>query len=280
MYTYSSIIVSNLPTLNKDNNNLSGTIPAALAQLPLETLFLQDNFLVGTIPSEFGHSPSHVGGTTLHRWINLDNNALQGTLPDFTASPNLSMFNAANNELTGTIPTSFLIRNIWYIHLNNNMLTGTIPKSSEPMPALRELLLHNNSLTGDFIPHNGAYGARKQTYHDNYIYGEVDPAICDSLSRLRSAYQLTSDCLRSSLQCNCCTNCYNGKRVTVTPSIAPSTRIPTKSIAPSPRPTRPSPRPTSIPTKSSRPSIQPTKYPCTPTYKSKKDYSYYCKNTY
>ena len=227
MYTCLSIIVSNLPTLNTDNNNLSGTIPAELAQLPLETLFLQDSFLVGTIPSEFGHSPSHVGGTTLHRWINLDNNALQGTLPDFTASPNLSMFNAANNELTGTIPTSFLIRHILYIHLNNNMLTGSIPKSSEPMLALRELLLHNNSLTGDFIPQNGAHGARKQTYHDNYIYGEVDPAICNSLGRLPSDYQLTSDCLRSSLQCNCCTKCYNGKRVSVTPSIAPSTRIPT-----------------------------------------------------
>lgn len=276
MFTCLSIILSNLPTLKKDNNNLSGTIPAALVQLPFETLFLQDNFLVGTIPLEFGHLQSHVSGATLHRWINLDNNALQGTLPDFTASPNLSMFNAANNELTGTIPTSLLSRNIWYIHLNNNMLTGSIPKSGEPMSALSELLLHNNSLTGDFIPQNGGFGARKQTYHNNYIYGEVDPAICDSLSQLSSDYQLTSDCLRSSLQCKCCTNCYNGKRVTVSPSLAPSLRptsIPTKSTS------SPSSRPTSIPTKSSRPSIKPTKFPCTPTYKSKKDYLYYCKNT-
>lgn len=183
---------------------------------------------MGTIPSGFGQLPN---GSKVRRWINLDNNALQGTLPDFSYfmhTPNLRMFSAANNTLTGVIPPSILSRYVWYIHLNNNRLTGSIPESSGPMIELEELWLHDNSLTGNFIPQNGGYLVRNQTYHDNYIHGEVDPRICESMRSsawsLRTPLTLTADCLPSFLECSCCTKCYEGKRVTMSPSIVPSSR--------------------------------------------------------
>lgn len=146
------------------------------------------------------------------------------------------MFSAANNALTGIIPTSLLLRNMWYIRLNHNALTGSIPKSSESMNYLRELLLHDNSLTGDFIPQNGGFYTGNQTYHDNYIHGKVDPDICAISYLMVKEFELTADCLPSFLECSCCTKCYDGKRVTVvpspTPTLVPSSN-PSLSIQPS-----------------------------------------------
>ena len=155
------------------------------------------------------------------------------------------MFSAANNALTGIIPTSLLLGNMWYIRLNHNALTGSIPKSSESMNYLRELLLHDNSLTGDLIPQNGGFYTGNQTYHDNYIHGKVDPDICAISYLMVKEFELTADCLPSFLECSCCTKCYDGKRVTVAPSITSSTTS----------------RPTVHSTRSSRPSIKQSNRP-------------------
>jgi len=192
--------------------------------------------LSGSIPTEVGLFQSHK--STVDLWIDLSNNNLVGTLPVFSQSLNLNMFKASRNRLEGSIPPSLLQNYIWYIHLDGNLLSGTIPSSEQGMYDLEELILHDNELTGQIIPLNGGRTARKQTYHDNYIRGTLDPAICLALNDIPLAYHLTADCNKY-VECECCTECYNGKIVTTRPSLSPI----------------PSQRPSIIPTKSPRPSF-------------------------
>lgn len=217
-----------------DDNNLEGTIPNSISSLlNLETLFLQDNHLSGSIPTLESRE------STVDLWIDLSNNNLVGTLPFFSQSLKLRMFKASQNRLQGSIPPSILQSQIWYIHLDGNLLNGTIPSSEQDVTFLKELVLHDNELTGQTIPLNGGYMARMQTYHDNYIRGVLDPLICDSLNELQMEYRLTADCIKY-VECQCCTECYNGKIVTTSPSLSPM----------------PSQRPSVTPTMTTRPSIR------------------------
>lgn len=243
------IISSLMFMLSLDENNLGGTIPASISLLSnLETLFLDGNHLSGPIPIEIGQFQRSESAVDL--WIDLSNNNLVGTLPFFSQSLNLKMLKASRNILQGHIPQSVLQSQIWYIHLDGNLFNGTIPSSGQAMPTLREFVLHDNELTGQTIPRTGGRANRMQTYHDNYIRGVLDPSICDSLNELALLeYHLTADC-NSNVECECCTECYNGKLVTPRPSISPM----------------PSQRPSVIPTRTSRPSIR-----ACPTPAPKKD---------
>ena len=102
-------------------NNLIGTIPAALGNLPqLQVLWLTANQLTGSIPTQLGNLSN-----LQSLW--LGENQLDGALPDSLANlSNLEMLYIRNNRLSGEIPTGFIhLVHISLLDIGYNCLTAT-----------------------------------------------------------------------------------------------------------------------------------------------------------
>ena len=108
-------------------------------------LYLYNNQLTGTIP-DFSALPNL-------SWLSLGDNQLTGAIPDFSALPQLEMLFLDNNQLTGAIPDFSALPNLSGLYLYNQ-LTGTIPDFSA-LPKLEILSLGDNQLTGE-IPNFSA----------------------------------------------------------------------------------------------------------------------------
>lgn len=112
-------------SLVRPDNNLVGTLPSALGNLPgLRVLDLSDNMLSGQIPGSLG---------------NLSN------LQTLDLSSNIT----PTSGLSGSIPTSFgKLDNLLVLDLNKNRLSGQIPDQLGGLASLQELYLQENNLGG------------------------------------------------------------------------------------------------------------------------------------
>ncbi|CAA0836469.1 Leucine-rich repeat protein kinase family protein [Striga hermonthica] len=58
----------------------------------------------------------------------LDNNSLNGSIPDFSGCPNLRIIHLENNQLTGDLPSSLGdLSNLRELYVQNNRLSGNVP---------------------------------------------------------------------------------------------------------------------------------------------------------
>ena len=127
----------NVDTLILINNNLTGNLIDL--DLPLlKVLELQDNQLTGSIPN-FTSLPTLI---TLY----LRNNQLSGEIPNFTGLPQLVNLALPHNQLSGPIP-DFDFPFLHTLYLYDNNLTGGIPNLAS-CNNLKIIHLYNNSLTG------------------------------------------------------------------------------------------------------------------------------------
>ena len=125
-------------------NNLTGTIPPKLADIPrLSTVRLSDNALAGPIPPEFGRLSS--------LWLlEMDGNNLTGSIPsEFGGLSELAAVVLAGNSLSGAIPpelgnSAALER----LELEGNSLTGAVSEELGNLTRLSTLSLQGNRLTG------------------------------------------------------------------------------------------------------------------------------------
>nr|AMM42923.1 LRR-RLK [Vernicia montana] len=107
------------------------------------------------------------------RWMELQNNQLQGTLPEsLSFSPEAVRLDLSYNRLEGSIP---LCSNIQSLSFSNNLFSGPIPsKIGQEMSALVILELSGNSLNGE-IP-SSMNEMKKLTTLDlsnNQLSGEI-----------------------------------------------------------------------------------------------------------
>lgn len=102
------IQLTELNTLDLSVNEFYGTIPEQLANLyKLRYLYLNVNHFVGTIPRTMASADK------LYEEVWLQNNWLSGTIPpDFAEMPNLLDFYVDGNYFTGTIPPDLCRANI------------------------------------------------------------------------------------------------------------------------------------------------------------------------
>lgn len=151
----------NLTALRLASNNLNGSISASLrTSISLEVLDLTENRLIGSLP-EFFESPNF-------HWLSLEANLLSGTLPaSWERMKALNWLSIGTNELSGTIPAEWgALSNLVKLHVGRNRLEGTIPPELGNLTRLEHLWLHNNQLTST-IP--GSFGQlRLQTLHLGY----------------------------------------------------------------------------------------------------------------
>ncbi|GFS45241.1 BRI1 like [Actinidia rufa] len=138
-----------LQVLDLSSNAYTGNVPSGFCSTPssiaLEKLFLSDNYLTGTVPSELGNCRNL-------RSIDLSFNNLVGEIPSqIWKLPNLSEMVMWANNLTGEIPEGICINggNLQTLILNNNLITGTLPVSIATCTNLIWVSLSSNRLTGE-----------------------------------------------------------------------------------------------------------------------------------
>jgi Leucine-rich repeat (LRR) protein len=126
-----------------DDNQLSGTIPSELGNLSnLWSLYLDHNQLNGPIPSELG-SLSNL------RDLILGSNQFSGPIPaELGNLSNLQRLFLDQNQLNGPIPAELgNLSNLQYLILSSNQLSGPIPSELANLSSLVTLdLLFNPGL--------------------------------------------------------------------------------------------------------------------------------------
>ena len=166
--------------LRLTENNLSGSIPAALGNLSnLRSLFLYGNALGGPIPSELGNL-SNLRGLVLY------GNALSGPIPSELGNlSSLQELSLSVNVLSGPIPSELgNLSNLASLALSDNALSGPIPSELGNLSNLRGLFLGGNELAGPIPPALGDLSHLQALWlYDNALSGPI-PSELGNLSNL------------------------------------------------------------------------------------------------
>ena len=166
------------------NNNLSGEIPTALANLAnLEEVYLTGNQLTGEIPAELG-SLANLEVLYLVR------NQLTGEIPaELGTLAKLELLSLWHNQIAGEIPTELSsLDNLEELYLYNNRLTGEIPVELARLSKLRGLSLHNNQLTGEIPSEFGDLtNLQRLNLSQNQLTGEI-PMVLGNLANMERLY--------------------------------------------------------------------------------------------
>lgn len=164
------------------DNNMVGTLPSELGLMSsLERLSMYWNDLTGTLPSA-------LGDLTALRSLSAYRNDLTGTLPDELYNlENLTWLDLENNAFNGTIsPLIGQLSNLSWLYIYGNSFGGAIPTTIGHLTSLRSLVASENQLTGP-LP-DELYNLKNLTWLDlwkNALNGTISPLI-GRLSKLTS----------------------------------------------------------------------------------------------
>ncbi|KAL7219294.1 hypothetical protein ACSBR2_012381 [Camellia fascicularis] len=177
---------SNLTALRRFDaslNGLVGTIPDELCKLPLESLNLYDNQLVGLLPENITRSPN------LYE-LRVFNNRLYGSLPsELGKNSPLQTIDVSYNQFSGEIPASLCEKGVLeQLLLINNLFSGTIPDVLGKCRTLNRVRLRGNRFSGEVpaefwgLPH-----VNLLDLGENLFYGNISHMIsgASNLSVLR-----------------------------------------------------------------------------------------------
>ncbi|KAK4365077.1 hypothetical protein RND71_016435 [Anisodus tanguticus] len=162
--------MSSLIHLDLTGSFFSGTIPAAVAQLPkLQTLLLRENQFEGSILPEIGNLeildlscvdrfqlrsiPKELGELKYLKELYLMHSNLIGNIPEtFSGLASLEVLNLSSNNLNGTVP-GFLFSSKYLtdLDLHHNQLSGSIPTPVKELK-LFKVNLSWNLLSGKIPP--------------------------------------------------------------------------------------------------------------------------------
>ncbi|KAA8524320.1 hypothetical protein F0562_010743 [Nyssa sinensis] len=125
-------------------NELVGTIPDELCELPLESLNLCNNQLEGFLPQSIARSPN------LYE-LKLFFNRLRGTLPiELGKNSRLQVLDMSENQFSGDIPANLCENGaLEELILIYNSFSGNIPGSLGKCRSLRRVRLRSNRLSGE-----------------------------------------------------------------------------------------------------------------------------------
>ncbi|MFN0203520.1 MAG: leucine-rich repeat domain-containing protein [Bacteroidia bacterium] len=156
-----------LEQLNVSNNQFSGTLPPFSACPGLKKINVMSNKFAGNMPDfagmvrleEVNLSYNQFSGElkdfniyTLER-LDLSNNKLVGTIPNFKNLPKLRRLYLQNNRLMGPLPDFNSLPNVTEINVANNRLNGALP-SLKKLGKLLNLNVSKNAFTFDGVEHH------------------------------------------------------------------------------------------------------------------------------
>nr|GMC68965.1 putative leucine-rich repeat receptor-like serine/threonine-protein kinase At2g24130 [Ipomoea batatas] len=185
---------SRLAELELSSMGLGGRLSSSLARVgaTLETLQLQDNQIIGSIPRDFGR----FSNLTL---LNLTANLLNGTITtEISKMASLEQLYLSHNMLTGDIPEALgQLSHLGVLDLSNNRLSGSIPQSLGN--SINSLFLNNNLLSGHIPKSLGkCKGLYRVDLSFNRLTGSIPPEISE-MRELRIFLNLSHNQLNGSL---------------------------------------------------------------------------------
>ncbi|XP_019158506.1 PREDICTED: putative leucine-rich repeat receptor-like serine/threonine-protein kinase At2g24130 [Ipomoea nil] len=185
---------SRLVELELSSMGLGGRLSSSLARVgaTLETLQLQDNRIIGSIPRDFGR----FSNLTL---LNLTANLLNGSITtEISKMASLEQLYLSHNMLTGDIPEALgQLSHLGVLDLSNNRLSGSIPRSLGN--SINSLFLNNNLLSGHIPTSLGkCKGLYKVDLSFNKLTGSIPPEISE-MRELRIFLNLSHNQLNGSL---------------------------------------------------------------------------------
>jgi len=153
-----------LRELRLQRNELEGQLPSFEHQQNLTLMILNTNKLTGTIPN-FDH-------LTSIRLISLAANQISGSLPNFDKinNPDLYWIDVSNNRMTGTIP-DFNLPKLIDIDFAFNNFSGPVP--SFDSTALNKINLGANRLTGPIPDFSGLKDLASIRMYGNKLTGPI-----------------------------------------------------------------------------------------------------------
>jgi Leucine-rich repeat (LRR) protein/sugar lactone lactonase YvrE len=102
----------------------------------------------------------------------LNNNQLTGTIPDFSALTNLQSLNLGSNQFAGTISDFSALTNLQYFSLYSNQLSGPLPEF-KALTKLVHLHLHNNQFTGSISDLSGLSNLQSLQLYSNQLTDSI-----------------------------------------------------------------------------------------------------------
>ena len=190
--------------LELDDNGLTGTLPARLADLPyLRRLVLDGNEISGPIPPELGSVsrltmlslrgnsldgpiPPEIGALAELDTLDLFNTGVSGAIPPTLGNlASLQRLTLGWNRLSGPIPPEIgRLDNATYMNFSRNELSGTIPPELGDLDSIELLSVSRNNLTGTIPTELGSLATIERLYlYDNQLSGAIPPVL-GRLSRL------------------------------------------------------------------------------------------------
>jgi Leucine-rich repeat (LRR) protein len=167
------------PIVDFSHNYLKGSVQIWSG---LSALYLRNNSLSGTLPTNIGEEMSHLQG------LDISHNCLNENIPlSLNKIQNLSYIDLSYNYLTGEIPEFWMGMNrLSIIDLSNNRLVGGIPTSICLLPFLSILELSNNNLSTDlsFVFHK-CFSLTTLSLTNNKLFGSIPNEINKNIPALK-----------------------------------------------------------------------------------------------
>lgn len=148
----------NLTLVSLSLNRFNGSLPALHPAAPLSQFGMSGNLLTGTIdPGYFANKP-------LLRIIDVNSNALSGSLPPLTGCPNLEIVDFSTNAFSGPVPGGLApapwsaLQRLKTLNLQENSLVSPVFLAN--LQALTRINLSNNRFNSSTLalPNNENFG--------------------------------------------------------------------------------------------------------------------------
>ncbi|PWA49631.1 leucine-rich repeat protein [Artemisia annua] len=176
IYTWLFNFSGSLTDINLSYNELLGTIPEAFGAFKfLQNLDLTTNGLKGGIPKSFGNLSNLVS-------LNIAGNNLKDNLPSFfhilrRTKKSIQVLDLRNNKISGSLPDFTTFTSLKELHLNGNKIRGSFPQKFDQISNLFVLDLADNQISG-FLPNLSALSSLRELYFErNRLQGTLGEKI-------------------------------------------------------------------------------------------------------
>lgn len=174
----------NVAAISLQDNNLIGTIPSSLGDF---CCLISINTALNSLS---GQIPTSIGKLSNLREISMSDNELNGSIPkEIGLLSDLRRLNLTRNSLSGLIPPEIqYLSEIEILALGGNNLSGNIPIWLGNLIKLKELYLWGNSLVGKIPSELGNLQELEILYlNENQLNGSV-PSELGNLKNLRKLH--------------------------------------------------------------------------------------------
>ncbi|MBA0601584.1 DNA damage-repair/toleration protein DRT100 [Gossypium raimondii] len=162
--------MTGLQKLKLSNNQLKFDLSELKVPDGISSIDLHSNQVFGSLSSILNNRTS-----SFLEVIDVSNNLISGTIPEFTEGLSLKVLNIGSNKIAGQIPSSISnLIELERLDISRNQITGTIPASLGQVVKLQWLDLSINRLTGK-IPTSllGIHSLRHANFRANRLCGEI-----------------------------------------------------------------------------------------------------------